>query len=347
MRIYKALLPASWLYGIGVGARNLFFDCGLLKSRSFDIPVICVGNLAVGGTGKTPHVEHITRLLKDQHRLAVLSRGYKRRTKGFVLAGNDSTALDIGDEPMQIHSKYDDITVAVDENRCEGIERLMALGTEVVVLDDAFQHRYVKPSLSILLIEHSRLHGDQLLPAGRLREPLSGIRRADIVVVTKCPTPMKEEDYEKAAKSFHLSPRQHLFFSRMEYMGLEPVFRNGKDVPHVINQDTNVLIVSGIANPSPMEDEIRKHTTHIQHLAYGDHHAFSDNDIADINTAFTQLPTPKLVVTTEKDAARLRTTQGLSREVMEHTCQLPIKVKILKEEGGTFDHLIINHVSTQ
>ena len=131
MRIYKALLPASWLYGIGVGARNLFFDCGLLKSRSFDIPIICVGNLAVGGTGKTPHVEHIARLLKGQHRLAVLSRGYKRRTKGFVLAGNDSTALDIGDEPMQIHSKFDDITVAVDENRCEGIERLMALGTEV------------------------------------------------------------------------------------------------------------------------------------------------------------------------------------------------------------------------
>lgn len=368
MHIHKALLPVSWLYGLGVAARNLLFDCGLLKSRSFDIPVICVGNLAVGGTGKTPHVEHLVRLLKNQYKVAVLSRGYKRRTKGFVLADDHSTALDIGDEPMQIHRKYSDITVAVDENRCEGIERLIALGAEVVVLDDAFQHRYVKPSLSILLMEHDRLTGDRLLPAGRLREPFRGMRRADIVVVTKCPDRMEECDYEEAARQLPLfsgqqppvtGQRPHpfpqetvlptkapsrLFFSRMAYKTLEPLFHGNDETKPVIDKGTHVLLVTGIANAAPLEEEVRRHTNHLTHLNYGDHHAFSDSDITDINSLFAQLQEPRLLVTTEKDAARLSTTKGLSQEAAAHACQIPIQVELLRNEQETFDQTIINHV---
>ncbi|MBR6979694.1 MAG: tetraacyldisaccharide 4'-kinase [Prevotella sp.] len=351
MRIHKALLPVSWLYGLGVAARNLLFDCGFLKSRSFDIPVICVGNLAVGGTGKTPHVEHLVRLLKDRCKVAVLSRGYKRRTTGFVLADDHSTALDIGDEPMQVHGKFSDIIVAVDEDRCEGIERLIDIGAEVVLLDDAFQHRYVKPSLSILLIEHGRMKGDRLMPAGRLREPLRGMRRADIVVVTKCPDHMLDGDYKEAERHLlHRSPQatepsQKLFFSRMAYKSLEPVFPEKGDTPSTINAGTHVLMVTGIANPAPLEEEVRRHTSHLRHLAYGDHHAFSDSDIADINKTFAQLPEPRLLVTTEKDAARLRTTKGLSSEVAAHACLIPIQVELLRNEQDAFDQAIISHLT--
>lgn len=351
MRIHKALLPVSWLYGLGVVTRNLLFDCGLLKSRSFDIPVICVGNLAVGGTGKTPHVEHLVRLLKSQYKVAVLSRGYKRKTKGFVLADSDSTALDIGDEPLQIHRKYSDIIVAVDENRCEGIEQLMAMGAEVVVLDDAFQHRYVNPSLSILLMEHDRLIGDRLLPAGRLREPLRGMSRADIVVVTKCPDDMADNGFEEAERHLsQCSPQvkaltsQKIFFSRMAYKSLEPLFPESGLRP-AINADTHVLLVTGIANAAPLEEEVRRHTCHLRHLAYGDHHAFSDGDFAEINKAFAQLPEPRLLLTTEKDAARLRTMKGLSKEVAANACQVPIQVEILRNQQDVFDEAIIRHVS--
>ena len=312
MRIHKALLPVSWLYGLGVVTRNLLFDCGLLKSRSFDIPVICVGNLAVGGTGKTPHVEHLVRLLKERCKVAVLSRGYKRRTKGFVLADDRSTALDIGDEPMQIHRKFSDIIVAVDEDRCEGIERLVALGAEVVLLDDAFQHRYVKPSLSILLMEYDRLKGDRLMPAGRLREPLRGMRRADIVVVTKCPDRMQDGEYKEAERHLsHRSPKekalpsQKLFFSRMAYKSLKPVFPEKGDTPPTIDAGTHVLF----------------------------------------NKAFAQLPEPRLLVTTEKDAARLRTTKGLSTEAAAHACLIPIQVELLRNEQDAFDQAIITHIS--
>ena len=329
-----------------VWVRNRLFDCGLLKSRQFDIPVICVGNLAVGGTGKTPHVEHLLRLLREQHGVAVLSRGYKRRTSGFVLGDAHSTALDLGDEPMQLHDKFPDVTVAVDENRCEGVEHLKSLGIEVVVLDDAFQHRHIHPSLSILLIEHDRLVGDHLLPAGRLREPMGGIRRADIVVVTKCPSGMSEADYTTAAQSLPLSTKQQLYFSQMEYMGLEPVFPDGTNAANIIRPDTSVLLVSGIANPLPMEAEVRRHSSHVTHLAWGDHHAFQPQDIKDINNTFESLPTPRILVTTEKDAARLKTTAGLSHEVMRHSFQLPIRVKWLRGETNQFNQQIFHHISS-
>ena len=195
ININKKLLPLSWCYGLGVGFRNLLFEMGVLKSRSFKVPVISVGNITVGGTGKTPHVEYLIRLLKDHLNVAVLSRGYKRKSHGFVLAGKDTTMWDIGDEPYQMKQKFPDITMAVDSKRTRGIQKLIdgEAGKEidVILLDDAFQHRYVKPGINILLVDYHRLViYDKLLPAGRLREPVKSKDRADVVIVTKCPKDM-------------------------------------------------------------------------------------------------------------------------------------------------------------
>ena len=194
IKINKWLLPLSWIYGIGVKLRNTLFSIGILKTRSFDVPVIAVGNITVGGSGKTPHVEYLTRLLKNTFRTAVLSRGYKRKSSGFVQATAETTMPEIGDEPFQMKQKYPDVIVAVDKNRCHGIDTLVEndKDIDVILLDDAFQHRYVKPGINILLVDYHRLIiYDKLLPAGRLREPLSGKNRADIVIVTKCPKGMK------------------------------------------------------------------------------------------------------------------------------------------------------------
>ena len=211
--INKKLRPLSWFYGLGVGFRNMLFEMGILKSRSFKVPVISVGNITVGGTGKTPHVEYLIRLLKNQMKVAVLSRGYKRKTHGFVMASANTTMREIGDEPFQMKQKFPDITVAVDKKRTKGIEKLMSgkyvEGIEVVLLDDAFQHRYVKPGINILLVDYHRLViYDELLPSGRLREPVKSKDRADIVIVTKCPTDLKPMEFRVITKAMHLYPYQ-------------------------------------------------------------------------------------------------------------------------------------------
>ena len=215
IKINKWLLPLSWIYGIGVKLRNTLFSIGILKTRSFDVPVIAVGNITVGGSGKTPHVEYLTRLLKNTFRTAVLSRGYKRKSSGFVQATAETTMPEIGDEPFQMKQKYPDVIVAVDKNRCHGIDTLVEndKDIDVILLDDAFQHRYVKPGINILLVDYHRLIiYDKLLPAGRLREPLSGKNRADIVIVTKCPKGMKPMEYRVITKAMNLYPYQKLFF---------------------------------------------------------------------------------------------------------------------------------------
>lgn len=210
IKINYRLLPLSWIYGAAVRLRNTLFEVGILKSRAFDIPMISVGNITIGGTGKTPHVEYLVRLLKDRFNVAVLSRGYKRKSRGFVLAGADSTVRDIGDEPYQMKTKFPGITVAVDKDRCHGVDRLTDDNTaediDVILLDDAFQHRYVKPGINILLVDYHRLIiYDKLLPAGRLREPLSGKNRADIVIVTKCPKGLKPMEFRVITKAMNLT----------------------------------------------------------------------------------------------------------------------------------------------
>lgn len=241
IKIHKWLYPVSWIYGAVVTVRNKLFDWGFLRSKSFDVPVICIGNLSVGGTGKTPHTEYLIKLLRNSYHVAVLSRGYKRHSRGYVLATSQSTARSIGDEPYQMYTKFPSVTQAVDENRCHGIEQLLAIkepSVEVVLLDDAFQHRYVKPGLSILLTDYHRLFcDDTLLPAGRLRESVNGKNRAQIVIVTKCPQDIKPIDYNIITKRLNLYPYQQLYFSSFRYGNLQPVFPSVApgSIPHLMN----------------------------------------------------------------------------------------------------------------
>lgn len=229
IKINEWLLPLSWLYGLGVRLRNQLYEMGILKSHTFGIPVIAVGNITVGGSGKTPHVEYLIRLLKDRMKVAVLSRGYKRKSRGYVLAGPETVSSEIGDEPYQMKNKFPDVFVAVDKDRCEGIRNLTTdettKETDVILLDDAFQHRRVKPGINILLIDYHRLIiYDKLLPAGRLREPQNGKNRADIVIITKCPTDLKPMEFRVLTKAMNLFPYQDLYFSTLEYGCPEPIF---------------------------------------------------------------------------------------------------------------------------
>jgi len=329
--------------------RNQLFDLGVLKSQGFDLPVISVGNLTVGGTGKTPHVGYLIRLLSREHKVAVLSRGYKRRTRGYVLATSKSTAHDIGDEPYQIKSKFPRVTVAVDADRREGIRRLhtdrATRGVEVVILDDAFQHRYVRPGLSILLVDYNRpIMDDALLPAGRLREPRRGKRRADIVIVTKCPADMSSTECRHLAQRLHLASHQTLYFSTMAYQELQPIFCGDSRPLEDLHGDEHILLVSGIAEPGPMVSEIKQHCTRITHLEYGDHHDFSEKDIETLNCTFEALPHPRIAITTEKDAARLVAAGGLSENLRHNFFMLPIEVRILQDKETSFNHKILDYV---
>lgn len=351
IHINRWLLPLSWLYRLGVGLRNMAFEMNLLKSRAFDIPVIAVGNITVGGTGKTPHVEYLVRLLKDRCRVAVLSRGYKRKSQGFVLAEPDTPAKRIGDEPFQMKRKFPEVTVAVDTDRCRGIDRLTAEGNvDVVLLDDAFQHRYVQPGMNILLVDYHRMvFDDCLLPAGRLREPVSAKDRADVVIVTKCPKDMKSIAYRVVSKTMQLYAYQTLFFTTLEYGALQPLFgesagTSGERTLEQLRPDEHILLLTGIASPQQMRRDLQAYASHVTPLTYGDHHHFSRWDIKHINHTFAQLPEPRLLVTTEKDAARLCSVDGLSDEVKKNMYVLPVHIRFLLDEEEKFNQYITRYV---
>ena len=348
IKINEWLLPLSWLYGLGVKFRNMLFEIGILHSESFDVPVISVGNITVGGTGKTPHVEYLIELLKDKAKVAVLSRGYKRRTRGFVIADDNATAKTIGDEPLQMKRKYgDDITVAVDRKRCHGIRQLTSdeAGIDVILLDDAFQHRYVKPGVNILLVDYHRLIiYDKLLPAGRLREPLSGKNRADIVIVTKCPHDLKPMEFRVITKAMNLYPFQRLFFTCLEYRNITPVFGSGEQSLDSIGKDCHILLLTGIASPQQMIEDLSPRCPHITPLTFGDHHTFTSSDVARINNEFAALPHPKMIITTEKDATRLIAVEGLSEEVRGAMFALPVKIRFMLGQEESFNEKIIGYV---
>lgn len=351
IKIHSSLLPLSFLYGMGVRFRNMLFDTGILESRSFPVPVISVGNITVGGAGKTPHVEYLIRLLCETKRVSVLSRGYKRRTKGYLLASSSSTSLELGDEPYQMYLKYGrQVHVAVSANRCEGIERLCSdpetKDTDVILLDDAFQHRYVKPGVNILLVDYHRLIVyDKLLPAGRLREPKDGKRRADIVIVTKCPPDLRPMDFRVITKALNLYPYQKLFFTTIEYGDLIPLFTNSRSLAlSEITSDYEVLVLSGIASPQHLLCDIQKHTENVIPMTFRDHHIFTPKDIARINNTFDSLSSKRIIITTEKDAARLVGLDGLSDDVRNHIYALPIKTTFLLEQQEQFDEFILSYV---
>ncbi len=356
IKVRDSLLPLSWLYGGAVGLRNFSFDVGLLKSHAFNVPVIGVGNITVGGTGKTPHVEYLVRLLQKSFRVAVLSRGYKRKSKGFLLADGQTTVQDIGDEPMQMKQKFPDISVAVDKKRVHGIRQLTDNDKQldVILLDDAFQHRYVKPGVNILLVDYHRLIiYDKLLPAGRLREPLSGKNRADIVIVTKCPKELKPMEFRVITKAMSLYPYQHLYFTTIDYDQPYAVFgkREKLAIPSASPTsllsfpDHHVLLLTGIASPRQLKEDLSPLIPHLTPLTFADHHRFRPKDIERINDAFAQLPSPKFILTTEKDATRLASAEGLSEEVCQSLYAIPVRVAFMQQQQEEkFCEFIVGYV---
>ena len=354
-KIQKALLPLSWLYGVGGGLRNKLFDWGILPTEEFSIPIISIGNLAVGGTGKTPHAEYLIRLLRKKYKIAVLSRGYKRKTSGFVLAKENVTSRQIGDEPYQMFRKFSGITVAVDSNRRQGIKRLLSLPEEerpeVILLDDAFQHRYVLPSLSILLSDCNRLYyKDTLLPVGRLREIARNNSRAQIVIVTKCPESFLPIDYRIISKELNLAPFQQLFFTSYKYTQLMPVFpehlSNEPTLQSFENGDCSTLLIAGIAHPESLINQVKKYTSHLSTLIYSDHHDFTSGDIQQISSMFQQLSeTNKIIITTEKDAVRLMDNKHFPSTLKSVIYYLPIEVVFNLDQEELFIQNIENHVT--
>lgn len=342
--ICKPLLPLAWLYSAGVWVRNQLFDRRILPVEEFSIPVISVGNLTVGGTGKTPMIEYLIELISPHRRVAVLSRGYRRKSKGFVVATAQTTALDIGDEPYQIHCKYNNLIVAVDSNRRRGIKQLLALSTppEVILLDDAHQHRYVLPSLSIVLCDYNRpIYADLPLPAGRLREPHSGLRRAHIVVLTKTPHALTQQEIAEEAKLLHIS-HQELYAAHIEYQQLHHITDASRhDIASSIAHRP-VILFTGIANPMPMMQYIERYTSHITCMTYPDHHDFSTNELNELSQRAQR--EDAVIITTEKDAARLNHIK-LPEEVAKHCYILPMKTALQPtSQAIDFDNLILQKI---
>lgn len=312
------LLPFSWLYGFVMWVRNKLFDYGMLSQRTFDATVISVGNLSVGGTGKTPHVEKLLRMLQGR-RVAVVSRGYGRRTRGFRYVEEGSSAEDVGDEPLQMKRKFPDVTFAVDEKRAHAIDLLLRQPEkpEIIILDDAFQHRYVKPWMQILLTDYSRLFTrDFVLPAGRLREFRKGYRRADLIIVTKCPENLSPEEAEAIKNEINPQGRQKVLFSSVCYAIPASAFRGKK-----------VLLLTGIARPEPLLEYLRQETADVSHLRFPDHHRYTDSDI---RTIIQSAAKADILLTTEKDAARLGDTDIFKNTEIKAKLQvMPISIKIL------------------
>ena len=332
-----ALTPMSWLYGAATWVRNKAFDLGVLKEEKFDVPVVSVGNITVGGTGKTPHVEYIVSSLAMDMNIAVLSRGYKRKTHGFILANSKSTPEVLGDEPYQIYQKYGmRAQVAVCENRRKGIRELLKAfpQLELIVLDDAFQHRYVKPKVSVLLMDYNRpIYRDKLLPLGRLRESRHSVNRADMMIVTKCPDNIMPIDFRLVSKELDLMTYQKLFFSRYEYGGLMPVFPDDSPYRVMLSQLTSsdtVLLLTGIAHPRYFVRHFRNYPFKVKVDHFPDHHDFTRSDLEKLKQKFDGLSGEhKIIVTTEKDAVRLAYNPYYPRSLKAVTYYLPIGVKMV------------------
>ncbi len=342
MRRYL-LWPFSLLYGLGVIIRNKLFDWGIFSSAEFDLPIITVGNLSTGGTGKTPQIEYLVSLLKPSYKVATLSRGYGGSNKSFTLVNENSLASEVGDEPLQIKLKHPEVTVAIEPDREHGINSLRKeVNPDVILLDDAFQHRKVKAGLSILITPYSSPFYDDalLLPAGNLREPVSGKYRADVIVLSKCPMDISDAQKKKITQKLKPSANQQVFFTGIKY---------GKPIPleggkaSELSKNTVVILVTGIANPSPLVDYVSTHFNMKEHIRYPDHHSFSQNDVNHIRQKNSIIATAKkAVITTEKDAARLRSV-GLHEVPVYY---IPIVTTFIGEvEEKKFNNLINNYVA--
>jgi len=332
------LFPFSLLYGIIIIVRNFLFDKNVLKSTSFNMPIINVGNLAVGGTGKSPMVEYLVRLLKDEYRIATLSRGYKRKTKGYALAQADTTAIDIGDEPMQFHSKFPDIAVAVGEERIVAIPQLLhdRPETQVIILDDAFQHRSIKAGFNIMLTDyHNLFTEDFFLPTGDLRDQRSSYKRADVIIVTKCPPDISEEKKNGIIKDIAPLPKQQVFFTTIQYG--QPYHIISKQEKPITPND-EILLVCGIANPELLKKYVFQFAKTYDEILYTDHHIFTIDDLKEIRKKLGHMEQPHMIITTEKDAMRLAKFQ---QELVDMPMfVLPVQHRFLFGEGMRFDNVV-------
>lgn len=301
------LFPLALVYWVIILIRNKLYDKKIFSSAEFGLPLVCIGNLAVGGTGKSPMVEFLVKHLKDQFRIAVLSRGYKRKTQGYALADKNSTALDIGDEPMQFHLKFPDVPVAVGEQRLEAIPQLLhdKPDTQCIILDDAFQHRSISAGMNILLTDFNNLFTrDFFLPTGDLRDLKSGYKRAGIIIVTKCNPYLTQDERQKIIGEINPLPHQHVFFTANLYSNPYHILNHEKILKP--GPEHEVLLVTGIANPQPLKDLLYDHTKTYYMLQYPDHHIFSIDDWKEIKKRFEKIDTRmKMILTTEKDAVRL------------------------------------------
>ncbi|WP_290793913.1 tetraacyldisaccharide 4'-kinase [Flavihumibacter sp. UBA7668] len=300
------LFPFSLLYWVAIFLRNKLYDWKVLKSASFNIPIVCVGNIAAGGTGKSPMVEWLLRQFGKELKMATLSRGYKRKTSGYALANAETTALEIGDEPMQFHLKFPHVSVAVGEERVVAVPLLLhdRPETELIVLDDAFQHRAIKAGLNIVLTDYSNLYSrDWYLPTGDLRDEKRSAERADIIVVTKCPANLSEQQAKEIEKELEPAPRQELFFASISYGSpYQLVSRQERK----LEANMEVLLVTGIANPKPLKRLLSEKVASYEQMVFSDHHIFTIDDIKEIERRFSQLGgNKKIILTTEKDAVRL------------------------------------------
>lgn len=349
IQIRKWLYPISWLYGFGVFLRNKAFDFGIFKRKVYPIPVICVGNIAAGGTGKTPHTEYIVNLLKDDFRVAVLSRGYRRKTSGFVLADANSTPRQIGDESYQIKTKFPEVLVAVDANRRRGIETLLKLPEkpDVIIMDDGFQHRYVKPSYVVILSDYNRpIYQDKLLPAGRLRESMIYLNDANDIIITKCPNDLVPIDFRLIQHEINPYAFQGLFFTDFQYKKVTNIFDYSKKISLDDLPFYSVLLVTGIASPKPLLDTLVNLGVEVREINYKDHHDFSANDLEHVMNHFNTIPNEKkIILFTEKDAGKIKLILKEENTIKKNLFYIPIEVNFLNpEDKEQFDKKILNHV---
>ena len=368
------LFPFAGLYGLGVWIRNLLFNVEILPSKSYDMPVISVGNITVGGTGKTPHTEFLIRSLSKNYQVAVLSRGYKRKSKGYVLADSTTGLADLGDEPLQMKRKFPQLVVAVDENRRQGIEALMSSKMQpfidVILMDDAYQHRYVNPSISILLIDYNRLiREDYLLPVGNLREPAAQMKRAQIVIVSKCPQDLKPMDVRILSSKIGVMPYQSLYFTTMNYGPIEklepmpikeqsnmeipdaeatalelPIMGSTQSFEQIREQHIPILLLTGIATPMTLESHVRLFAPEVKAMHFPDHHEFSKRDVKKIALEYEKIKAAGgIILTTEKDATRIRNNPYM-KPLTSNMYYPTLEIHFLDGQGKTFEQKITDYV---
>jgi tetraacyldisaccharide 4'-kinase len=345
------LFPLSLIFDAVTRIRNFLYDSGILQRHEFCIPVICVGNITVGGTGKTPHSEHIIKILKDRFNVALLSRGYRRKSRGFRFALPEMSPDEVGDEPLQICRKFPDITVAVDADRVNGVKNILKdrPDTEVIILDDGFQHRRIMPGFTILLTDFNRLMiHDHLLPYGNLRESVLNMYKSDVILVTKCPEDLSPIQRRIIIKEIDKAPYQNLYFTTFGYLDPVPVYPEVKPEPLFSESNPSkpsVVLVTGIANAGPLKNYISDRARDLTHLKYPDHHRFTGKDIEKITGTFNALPSSfKFIITTEKDTVRFREFTNIAEPLKASFYFIPIGVKFLNGDKEEFDNLIIDYV---